>query len=135
MGGLDPLGAGGSLSLADVESLLARTTRGRVEFTEDLLAPVSVRAILVRILNNLRGAWIRDADYVSAISACDRILILAPEVGQVVRDRGLLWLKLECFCPAVADLRKYLEANPQAPDLARIQSRLASAEEQEQQIS
>jgi regulator of sirC expression with transglutaminase-like and TPR domain len=63
---LDPYNGGHSLTLEDCETLVRRLYADRVAFTPSLLAPVDNRAILARMLNNLRQTFQRSGDAVSA---------------------------------------------------------------------
>lgn len=124
-----------TLSREACEQLLARVTGGRGTFSDELLSATSHEAILVRMLNNLRAIWVRSGDLVSAIAACDRILLVAPEHPVIIRDRGLLWLKLECYRPAARDLERYVELAPRAEDRPAIQAQLDEARQMAGRIS
>jgi regulator of sirC expression with transglutaminase-like and TPR domain len=41
-----------------------------------------------------------------------------------LRDRGLLYQRLECFRPALSDLQNYLRRRPQAPDASDIHAKV-----------
>ena len=108
----------------DCRELLARISGGPLAFRHEMLAPLSTRGILARMLSNLKGVWIKKPDFERAISACDRILLLTPHASAELRDRGLLWLKLECYAPALVDLEAYLAKVPNAPDAPAIAEQL-----------
>ena len=42
----------------------------------------------------------------------------------MLRDRGYVYHRLECWRPALEDLRAYLEREPDAPDLDDVRVRL-----------
>jgi regulator of sirC expression with transglutaminase-like and TPR domain len=63
---LDPFNGGHALSIEDCEALVHRLYEDRVAFTPALLAPVDNRAILGRMLNNLRQTFQRRGDSASA---------------------------------------------------------------------
>jgi regulator of sirC expression with transglutaminase-like and TPR domain len=63
---LDPFNGGLSLSVEDCEALMARLYADRIVFTPSLLAPIDNRAILARMLNNLRQVFQRSGDAASA---------------------------------------------------------------------
>lgn len=117
---------GSIVSEEDCRRLLQRLSNGQVAFRRELLAPLPVRLMLVRMLANLKGVWVKRGDWERAISAIDRILLLVPRAPQEVRDRGLLWLKLECYRPALKDLESYLAAAPEAPDAPAIAEQLTT---------
>ena len=118
------------VSEGDCKELLTRVSNGQIAFRRELLAPLPTRGILARMLANLKGVWVKRGDFVRAISACDRILLLAPEAVTEYRDRGLLWGKLECHRPALADLEQYLARAPRAADAGTVREQAASLREQ-----
>ncbi len=117
---------GSIVSEEDCRRLLQRLSNGQVAFRRELLAPLPVRLMLVRMLANLKGVWVKRGDWERAISAIDRMLMLLPKAHQELRDRGLLWLKLECFRPALGDLESYLAAAPEAPDAPAIAEQVSA---------
>jgi regulator of sirC expression with transglutaminase-like and TPR domain len=117
---------GAIVAEADCRKILQRLSGGQIAFRKELLAPLPARGILVRMLANLKGVWVRKGDLLKGVAASDRILLLAPEATTEYRDRGLLWLKLECFRPALADLESYLERATDASDLAKIEEQVAA---------
>jgi regulator of sirC expression with transglutaminase-like and TPR domain len=95
----------------DVDGLLAR-----------LLEGASRKDILVRMLTNLKVVFLQRQELPPAIAAIDRILLLSPEAASELRDRAGLYHRLECFTPALADYRRYLELRPEAPDAGTIRT-------------
>lgn len=110
----------------DCRELLTRVSNGQLTFRRELLAALPTRGILARMLANLKAIWVKKSDFVRAISACDRILLVVPDAVIEYRDRGLLWGKLECHRPALADLERYLERAPRAADNRTIREHVAS---------
>lgn len=117
---------GSILDEQDCKRLLARVAGRRIAFRPELLQPLPSRGMLVRMLANLKGIWLKGGDLVRAVSACDRILLLMPDAGVEHRDRGLLWLRLECFRPALADLETYAARMPDATDAVSVAEQIAS---------
>jgi regulator of sirC expression with transglutaminase-like and TPR domain len=91
----------------------------------EALATADVPAILVRMLRNLLHVYLDRRDPAHALSAVDLLLVLAPDAPAELRVRGLLYETLECFTPAFADLRRYLELAPEAADADDIRARVA----------
>lgn len=114
------------VSEGDCKELLTRVSNGQIAFRPELLAPLPTRGILARMLSNLKGVWVKRSDFVRAISACDRILLLVPEAVIEYRDRGLLWGKLECYRPALTDLERYLAHAPRAADAKTVREQAAT---------
>jgi regulator of sirC expression with transglutaminase-like and TPR domain len=54
----------------------------------------------------------------------NRMLLVMPESAEELRDRGLVYEKLECFRPALSDLQNYLRRKPDAPDAAEIRDKV-----------
>jgi regulator of sirC expression with transglutaminase-like and TPR domain len=78
--------------------------------------PPSPRAIFCRVLNNLKANHLRRNDFTHALSAVDRLVRLNPGNPGELRDRGVLYQKLECPRAAVADFERYLELVPNDPE-------------------
>jgi len=51
-------------------------------------------------------------------------VLIDPDSPTLLRDRGLIYGEMNKFAQAVADLRRYLEAAPQAEDREAIAERL-----------
>lgn len=89
-----------------------------------ILDPASHRAILMRILRNLHGLYADDDDWERAARSADRLLRLAPNNPEALRDRGLAYLQLGHDRGARQDLAAYLQRNPDTQDAASIRERL-----------
>lgn len=62
------------------------------------------------------------------------MVILDSTSAQEIRDRGLLYLKLECFPQAIDDLETYLRLAPAADDADEIREQVASLKKRRTQI-
>jgi len=121
---LDPF-EGTLLTADDCRRLLARVCGGHIPFHPRLLAPVGPRAILHRMLNNLRALYLARGDEARTLAALDRMLLLAPDDAVHLRERGLLRLGRGEVAAAVDDLARYVAVEPEAPDRAAVQELLA----------
>jgi regulator of sirC expression with transglutaminase-like and TPR domain len=81
-----------------------------------MFAAAGPRDILLRMLNNLRRIHAGRGEFSRAIRWIDLSLELAPDGAADHRERGVLWLRLEEFGRALADLERYLALTPGAPD-------------------
>jgi len=95
------------------------------ELAPVFLRPANTRATLVRMCSNLKHIHLGRREALQAIGLCDRILLLAPEIATEHRDRAILYAQLECFGPALADLERYLELEPNAPDADDVKENIA----------
>lgn len=92
-------------------------------------APTGTRAIITRMLNNLKQVYLQTGDTAHAMAVVDRLVQLRPDLPEELRDRGLLRLALGEVLLAAADLFAYAERAPDAPELRRLRKRLAAISE------
>jgi regulator of sirC expression with transglutaminase-like and TPR domain len=52
------------------------------------------------------------------------MILVAPESAVELRDRGLVYQRLECWRPALNDLRDYLERTPEALDAEEMRAKV-----------
>ena len=121
---VDPFNGGDIKSPESLRRLLFGLYGDSVAWTPRLLDPVTKRQILKRMLNNLKFIYLQRRDFVKALAALDRMMIAEPGLPEDLRERGFLYQVLEYFPQAKADLERYLELAPQAPDAAEIRDRL-----------
>ena len=129
---LDPFAGGAPLSEGELRARLQRVVRSGVVGNmpvaelpiEQFLEPASKRQVLSRVLRNLKAIY-RDTDRPERmLEVLNRMLLVAPEASAELRDRGYVYHRLECWRPALEDLRAYLEREPDAPDLDDVRVRL-----------
>jgi regulator of sirC expression with transglutaminase-like and TPR domain len=91
---------------------------------DQFLEPASNRQILARMLRNLKGIY-READRPqSMLEVLNRMLLVAPDASGELRDRGIVYQRLECYRAALQDLKNYAEREPDAPDQDEVRVRL-----------
>ena len=81
-----------------------------------LASPPDTRAILVRMLGNLKANHLQRKDFVRSLAVVDRLVHLEPGNPLWLRDRGALYQRLDCARAAVTDLERYLERAPDDPE-------------------
>jgi regulator of sirC expression with transglutaminase-like and TPR domain len=123
---LDPYNRGMSVHEEDCRRMLQHLSGGRLSFDGDLIASVSKRDMIARLLLNLKGAYLRTNEDEQALAAVDRLLVIHPEDVDEVRDRGLLLYRLQRYHAAHEALHAYLNERPEAPDRATIERHLES---------
>lgn len=123
---LDPFRRGMSVDERDCKQMLLEATNGTLEFEPELLVSVGKRAMLMRLLTNLKGAYLRAGSDDLALNTVDKLLVLQPDDIEEVRDRGLLLYRLGRYYPALSCLEQYLEALPAARDRATIERHMAA---------
>ncbi len=73
------------------------------------------RHILARMLRNLKIVYVAASDWMRALAALDRILMLEPRSLEELLERGRLYERLECFKPALDDYQSFLSQAPEHP--------------------
>jgi regulator of sirC expression with transglutaminase-like and TPR domain len=121
---IDPFDKGEVRTLEDIHALLDGLYSGKVAFRPEFLAPVTNRQIVHRMLNNLKGIYLSEDNPLKALSAAERLVILEPSSAPEIRDRGRLYLKLECFQQAISDFEAYLRLAPDASDADEIREQV-----------
>lgn len=124
---LDPYARGAPVGREDLEERLTQlygsAVLERVDVT-DLLEPARSRDILGRMLRNLKAIYLKRRDLPRALSAIERLLLVQPEMTGELRDRGLVYLDMECYRGALEDLERYLGLEPEAPDADEVRARI-----------
>ena len=133
---LDPFSGGVPQSEAELRVLLKRVIPpgvgvgepGGVPVTDlpldQFLEPASNRQILGRLLRNLKGIYREKDQPERLLEVLNRTIVVAPESAAELRDRGLVYVRLECWRPALKDLADYLEREPEAPDQDEVRSKM-----------
>ena len=121
---VDPFHGGGLLDRAACEALVARVRRGGGRLDPRWLAPVTTRQIFIRVLSNLKAVYSSLGDWARALAAVERILLLAPDMLEELRDRGTLHARLGRGQAAVRDWEAYLQRAPDGSDAAQVKGRL-----------
>ena len=113
----------------DCAERLRQVAGPEAELDPAMLESATHRAILRRILTNLKHIHVARAEFDEALSCCERILLLAPDDPIERRDRGLVFRELECFAPALVDLEHFLAeapAHPTAPAVRTLMEELTA---------
>ncbi len=129
---LDPFSGGEPQSEADLRARLRRVipegVTGPVPVEElpldQFLEPAGKRQILARLLRNLKGIY-READKPERLLAVlNRMLMVVPDAHGELRERGLVYQKMECYRAALKDLSDYSAREPDAPDIDDVRAKL-----------
>jgi regulator of sirC expression with transglutaminase-like and TPR domain len=131
---IDPFNSGEVKSEESLNKLLDHLYQGKLALHRDLLAPVTKRQIIKRVLNNLKMIYLREDNPVKALAVLQRLVILDPGSEEDIRDRGAVYLKLECFNYALADFENYLRLAPNATDASAVKEQIINLTKQVHQI-
>ncbi len=108
---LDPFDGG---KLADRDGLMLRISAifgSPITLPAEAFLPDSSRAILMRVLFNLRRSWERREHFEEALSALQCAETLAPGDPSFLRERGLLMLRAGRSSDALAALEAYVSSS------------------------
>ena len=129
---LDPFAGGAPQSASELRERLQRVippgaldqvAAGELPL-EQFLEPATNRQIIARVLRNLKGIY-RDTDKPQEqLDVLNRMLLVAPEASAELRDRGIVYHRLECYRAALKDLSDYVEREPNAPDFEDVRVRM-----------
>jgi regulator of sirC expression with transglutaminase-like and TPR domain len=92
----------------------------RLRFRAEHLEPAPPRAVIARLLTNLKAIYWRRNDYRRALGVSERLILVNPNMPEEYRDRGVLRAHLRDYAAALPDLEHYLALVPEAPDAARV---------------
>ena len=113
---LDPFHAGTLLTDADCVRLL-RTHQGVEAMLEPgMFGTAGKRDILLRMLSNLKHAYLRLRSFAQAHAVTDLLVALDPAALTELRDRGLLASQLQEYAWALRDLETWLRLAPDSED-------------------
>jgi regulator of sirC expression with transglutaminase-like and TPR domain len=134
---LDPFSGGEPLSEQDLRKLLRRVIAGSgsagLRSASDVAAELPLdqfleaagsRQILARVLRNLKNIYREKDEPERQLQVINRMITVAPDAHGELRDRGVLYQKMEAFRAALKDLTDYLEREPEAPDADEVRTRV-----------
>ena len=124
---IDPYSGGISLSLEELRERLKLLKGDDVppeEQVAGMLGPAAKSDVLVRMLRNLKAIYASRSDLERALSCSQRIILIAPDNVDELRERAGLYLQLECFQAAIADFERYLELAPDVTEAQEVREQL-----------
>jgi regulator of sirC expression with transglutaminase-like and TPR domain len=131
---IDPFNAGEVKSRESLGQLLESLYGGKVTLVDDFLEPVTKKQIIRRMLNNLKMIYLQEKNFLKILAVLQRLVVLDPSSAEDIRDRGSVYLKLECFQYALADFESYLGLVPNAKDADAVREEIVTLRKQVQQI-
>ena len=123
---IDAFHGGRLLTQQECKDHLRQMFKHRIKFYLHWFKPVSHKQFLVRLLNNLKRAYLEKEQYERTIAVCDLILALTPQAAIELRDRGIIHLQLKHYSRALHDLIAYVDLAPDAEDRYEMQGHIKS---------
>ena len=91
---------------------------------DQFLEAATNRQILSRVLRNLKRVYRESNKPERMLDVLNRMLLVTPDASAELRDRGLVYQRLECYRAALKDLTDYAEREPDAADLDEVRGKL-----------
>jgi regulator of sirC expression with transglutaminase-like and TPR domain len=126
---VDPFHAGEILFLQDCQQRIDQIFQQPVRFRPEFLAPIGNRQFLARMLTNLKMIYLEQSNLLKALAASERVLMLFPETPWELRDRGVLYYRLNRLIEARHDFESYLALSPKAEDASAVRQLLDDMED------
>ena len=112
---IDPFHGGAIVSERDCQRLLHAHAGLEAELSGEMFATAGKREIMMRMLLNLKRAYVRQHSFPQARDVTELLVRLEPAAVTELRDRGLLSYHLRDLSSALRDLETYLRVAA-APD-------------------
>ena len=119
---LDVFSGGTPLDARDLRELVKRVEGPAAELRPGLLAPMSTRAVLLRLQNNIKGRRLATGDLPGALACTEDMLRIAPEAAPLWREAALMHQRLDQVAAAVRCFERFLQLVPKGDAAARVRS-------------
>lgn len=125
---IDVFGQGRLLSEDDCLAIAQGRVANRERIREKYLKPVPRKAILYRMLLNLKQIYVGIEHWENAYKVVDLMLAIPPRQVNDIRDRGLLAYRLDRLHQSTMDIERYLFLAPNSPDADWLKQHLEKME-------
>lgn len=123
----DPYHGGRPLSREQCEHLVEQVSGVAFTATPAALQAVPLGFIVLRMLTNLKGVYLRQGDFTRAVRTIERLSLLCPTDPLQRRDLGASLLNAGEPGKAIDPLQAYLDAVPDAEDIEAVRGLLGQA--------
>jgi regulator of sirC expression with transglutaminase-like and TPR domain len=117
---VDVFAGGAALTAPELRALIKRVEGPRAELRPGLLAPMTKRAVLLRLQNNIKLRRLRAGEIEAALACAEDMLRLAPDHAGLWREAGLMRHRLEQVTAALAAFDRALALEPHGEAAQRI---------------
>lgn len=109
---VDPFGGGHALPVPALRALIKRVEGPQAELRPGMLAPMSRRAVLLRLQTNIRLRRLAENDIEGALACTNDMLRLAPDAAPLWREAAVMNARLGRLGAAIEDMERFLEQVP-----------------------
>jgi regulator of sirC expression with transglutaminase-like and TPR domain len=117
---VDVFGGGTALDAPELRHLIKTVEGPKAELRPGLVAPMTRRAVLLRLQNNIKLRRLRANNLEGALSCTRDMLRIAPDHAALWREAGLMEQRLDRIGAALASLDRSLELEPHGEAATRI---------------
>lgn len=118
---IDPFDEGKIRFEDEAQELLDQGYGGMVAMRDQFLRVASKRDMLIRLLTNLKGIYVKIGDDRRALAVVERLLMITPTAPLQSRSRGMLLARLGRHEEAADQLEAYLRVSPSAEDKQHVE--------------
>jgi regulator of sirC expression with transglutaminase-like and TPR domain len=116
---VDPFNGGAALPAPALRMLIKQVEGPEAELRPGMLAPMSRRAVLLRLQTNIRLRRLQDNDLEGALACTADMLRLAPDAAPLWREAAVMNARLGRLGAAIEDMERFLELVPTGEAAAR----------------
>jgi len=117
---IDPFNGGRTRTRAECVGMARSITSVDIAADENAFAPATTRAILVRMLNNLRTIYIHREQWEKLVPVLELLMHAVPGNPEDHKQRGVAMVQLGHLKRAAADFQLYLDLAPNAADRDQV---------------
>ncbi len=121
---IDPFDGGKFLTAEDCYQLIETRFGTKFERDGNVLRRMPKKQIVIRMLRNLLGVYVRNHALPRALEVLDLLVSAQPDSAEEYKQRGIVQMQLKKMRAAKADLEQYLLRAGDAPDVAGVKEQL-----------
>ncbi len=121
---IDPFNKGQLITPEEAHRRMKERFGAEIEWSDELLRPVSHRHWLTRMLQNLLSTFGTQGRYADVAAVLEMEMLMWPEQHRLQRDLALVLARIGMTAPATDWLNEYLANNPDDPQQADLRQLL-----------
>jgi regulator of sirC expression with transglutaminase-like and TPR domain len=115
---IDVFDGGTPLDARELRALMKRVAGEEAELRPGILRPMSTRAVLLRLQNNIKSRRLAAADMDGALACVDDMLRIAPDHASLWREAGTMNQRLGAYQAAIRCYERFLDLVPASDEAA-----------------
>ncbi|KAA5613222.1 SirB1 family protein [Rhodovastum atsumiense] len=119
---LDVFAGGAAMDGRELRALLKRVEGPQAELRPGVLAPMSQRAVLLRLQNNIKIRRLHLGDVAGALACTEDMLRIAPDTASLWREAGLMNEQLDRVAAALRCFETFLGLVPEGEAAVRTRA-------------